>query len=75
MLLDHAVDAGMHVIVPYDRTVDRRFVERAHAAGLEVNVWTVNDPERMRELIDIGIDAIITDVPDVARRVVDGQAD
>jgi glycerophosphoryl diester phosphodiesterase len=37
----------------------------AREAGLAVNVWTVNDPDRMRELIDLGVDAIITDVPDV----------
>jgi glycerophosphoryl diester phosphodiesterase len=77
MLLEHAVDAGMDVIVPYDRTVDRRFIERAHEAGLSVNVWTVNEEDRMNELIEMGIDGIITDVPDVARRVVDahGSAD
>ncbi len=72
MLLDHAVEAGMHAIIPYDRTVDRRFVERAHESGLIVNVWTINDADRMRELIEIGVDGLITDTPDVARAVVDG---
>ena len=71
MLLDHAAEAGMDAIIPYDRTVDRRFVEKAHAAGLVVNTWTVNDADRMRELIDIGVDGLITDVPDIARAVVD----
>jgi glycerophosphoryl diester phosphodiesterase len=71
MLLDYAVEAGMDAVIPYDRTVDRRFIERAHDAGLTANTWTVNEPTRMRELIDIGIDGLISDTPDVAREVVD----
>ncbi|MGI9623012.1 MAG: glycerophosphodiester phosphodiesterase, partial [Acidimicrobiales bacterium] len=62
-------------IVPHDATVDRRFVQRAHAAGLLVYPWTVNDEERMAELVDLGVDGIITDLPDVARVVVDAPAD
>ncbi len=74
MLLEHAVEAKMDAIVPWDGTVDRSFIERAHGAGLEVNTWTVDDPERMRELIDMEIDGLITNVPDVAREVVDSGA-
>ncbi|MEM7285407.1 MAG: glycerophosphodiester phosphodiesterase [Actinomycetota bacterium] len=71
MLLDHLAESGMTAVVPYDPTVDRRFIERAHETGIAVYPWTVNDPERMAELIEIGIDGIITDTPDVARSVVD----
>ena len=39
---------------------------RAHERGLEVNVWTVNDPDELARLAAAGIDALITDVPDVA---------
>jgi glycerophosphoryl diester phosphodiesterase len=49
--------------------VDRRYVERAHAAGVQVHVWTVNDPAEMRRLLDIGADGIITDAADVLRDV------
>jgi glycerophosphoryl diester phosphodiesterase len=38
---------------------------------MEVNVWTVNDPEHMRQLLERGVDGLCTDVPDVARQVVD----
>jgi glycerophosphoryl diester phosphodiesterase len=39
---------------------------RAHERGLAVNVWTVNDPDELARLAAAGIDAVITDVPDVA---------
>jgi glycerophosphoryl diester phosphodiesterase len=44
-------------------------VARAHELGVAVNVWTVNGEDEMRRLAAAGVDAIITDVPDVARRV------
>jgi glycerophosphoryl diester phosphodiesterase len=49
--------------------VTRRFVDHAHRAGVSVKVWTVNDEHEMRRLIDWGIDGLITDRPDLARRV------
>jgi glycerophosphoryl diester phosphodiesterase len=51
------------------RVVDRRFVDVAHRSGLEVHVWTVNTEERMRSLLDLGVDGIVTDRPDVLRDV------
>lgn len=66
-----AVAHKMKTIHPWDVLVDVNFVERAHAAGLLVNVWTVDDPERMVQLIEMGVDGICTNVPDVARRVID----
>nr|MCQ3812404.1 glycerophosphodiester phosphodiesterase [Acidimicrobiia bacterium] len=47
----------------------RALIDAAHAAGLEVNVWTVNDPDQIAQLAALGADAVITDVPDVAREV------
>jgi len=47
----------------------REVVERAHATAMQVNVWTVNEPDDIRRLADAGVDAVITDVPDVARAV------
>jgi glycerophosphoryl diester phosphodiesterase len=64
-VIDTAVAGGHRAINPWDPFVDAELMRMARTAGLEVNVWTVNDTTRMRELIDLGVDAIITDVPDV----------
>ena len=44
--------------------VTKGYVEAAHKMNLEVHVWTVNSSEEMRELIEIGVDGIMTDYPD-----------
>ena len=49
--------------------VDARFVETAHAAGLQVHVWTIDEPRQMHELLDLGVDGIMTDRPAELRRV------
>ncbi|MEU7283590.1 glycerophosphodiester phosphodiesterase family protein [Streptomyces sp. NPDC045431] len=51
------------------RVVDRRFVRAAHERGLQVHVWTVNDPERMAALLDLGVDGIMTDHLETLRTV------
>jgi glycerophosphoryl diester phosphodiesterase len=50
---------------------DRRFLEVAAEAGIDVHVWTVNDPERMRALIDAGAAGIVTDELAVLRRALE----
>jgi glycerophosphoryl diester phosphodiesterase len=52
------------------RLVTARSVRGMHEAGVEVHVWTVNDPEAMRRLLDAGVDGLITDRTDVAREVI-----
>lgn len=49
-------------------------VERIHRAGQQVNVWTVNEPEDVRRLAELGVDAIITNKPDLVRSVLEGTA-
>ena len=52
------------------RVVSPRFVSDAHRAGLAVQVWTVDTEDAARRLLDWGVDALITDRPDVVVPVV-----
>jgi len=54
--------------------IDRAFIQRAHASGKDVFVWTVNDAVTMSRMISLGADGIITDRPDLARRVLTERA-
>ncbi len=66
--------AGHTALHPWDGLVDESLMAAATAHGLEVNVWTVDDPGRMAELIALGVDGLCTNVPDIARRIVDRTA-
>jgi glycerophosphoryl diester phosphodiesterase len=52
-----------------DRRVTRRGLAKATRLGLLATVYTVNDPDRMRELAALGVDGIFSDRPDLLRRV------
>jgi glycerophosphoryl diester phosphodiesterase len=59
--------------------IDRRFVEAIHGAGRQIHCWTVNDAVEMERLLDLGVDGIVSDRPDllnevVARRAASGRA-
>lgn len=51
------------------RVVTPRLVRKAHAAGAEVHVWVVDDPDEIRRLHAMGVDGIFTDRTDVLRDV------
>ncbi|MFC7549756.1 glycerophosphodiester phosphodiesterase family protein [Plantactinospora sp. GCM10030261] len=48
---------------------DRTMIDSAHARGLRVVPWTVDDPATMEALIDLGVDGIITNYPDRVRQI------
>jgi glycerophosphoryl diester phosphodiesterase len=53
------------------QVVDHRFVRTAHAYGLQVHVWTVNEEDRMHRLLDLGVDGIMTDHIETLRKVME----
>jgi glycerophosphoryl diester phosphodiesterase len=53
--------------------VDQRLVRAAHAARLQVHVWTVDAVSEMQRLLDLGVDAVMTDLPAVLRDVLRGR--
>ncbi|MEZ4560108.1 MAG: glycerophosphodiester phosphodiesterase family protein [Caldilineaceae bacterium] len=62
---------GATIWSPRARDVTPDLLDRAHTAGLRVIPWTVNDPDDMRRLIDLGVDGIITDRPDLLLTLAD----
>jgi glycerophosphoryl diester phosphodiesterase len=66
----HDVDA-LQVPVRYGpvTVVTPGFLRRAHRLGLQVHVWTVNDPAEMARLLDIGVDGLVTDRADRLKAV------
>jgi glycerophosphoryl diester phosphodiesterase len=61
--------AGGAIWSPFFGDVDPALISESHHLGLEVVVWTVNKPEDMARMIDIGVDGIISDHPDLLRKV------
>jgi glycerophosphoryl diester phosphodiesterase len=66
---------GIHAVQIPERalrvsTITPRTLSAFHAAGVEVHVWTINEPDRMRLLLDAGVDGIVTDRADLALQVV-----
>ena len=52
------------------RILTPRFIRSMHAAGVEVHVWTVNDPDDMSRLLNLGVDGLVTDRCDLAAAVI-----
>lgn len=72
-MIQQLIDRGHSAVHPSVHLLGRDVVDSCRRAGLQVNTWTCDDPVRMRELVDWGIDGICTNVPDVALKVVAGR--
>lgn len=53
--------------------VDARFVRCAHTRNIQIHVWTIDDPDEMIRLLDLGVDGIMTDRPAVLREVLESR--
>ncbi len=65
--------ADVNILSANIKTVDAEFMKKAKANGKEVAVWTVNKPEDMKRMIELGVEQIITNYPDILRKVIDGK--
>ena len=65
--------AGCEVWSPRYNELARAQVAEAHALGLKVVAWTVNDRADMARIIDMQVDGLITDYPDRAREIMAGK--
>ena len=65
--------AGGGIWSAYFGDLNAQLVKEAHAIGLKVLAWTVNDPVIMERTLDYGIDGLITDRPDLARKVLEAR--
>ncbi len=73
-MVERARALGAEAVNPEDSLVTRELVREAHAAGLAVYVFTVDDPAEMRRLLDLGVDGLFTNVPARMRALVDAPA-
>jgi glycerophosphoryl diester phosphodiesterase len=72
--VDWAIAAGVTDLGLEHTLADERVVVAAHAARLSLGVWTVNDATTMRRMLELGVDIITSDRPDLAKRVQQGDA-
>jgi len=72
------VEYGGYQIPEYSgitRVVSPRFIDQAHDAGLDVQVWTVDSEADARRLIEWGVNGLITDRPDILKSVIQSTVD
>ena len=58
-----------HIIHPYKNNANRIYIEKQHRYNRRVHAWTVNDPQEIKQLLQNGVDGIITDNPKFAKKL------
>ena len=64
-LFEKALEGGIDYISPAWQGADESLIKEAHSNNLKVSLWTINDPEVMKQFINLKADAITTDRPDL----------
>lgn len=67
----HKID--VQALHPFAMFLSEEYVESCHADGIRVNPWTINDEHFIRLTQEYGCDGIITDLPDVAKQIIEGK--
>ena len=75
-LFDKSDFACLQIPTSYDLGIEitlnkQTLIDRAHRRNIAVQYWTINDPDEMRELIELGCDCIMTDNPKLLKEVLD----
>ncbi len=75
-LFDKSDFACLQIPTSYDLGITlkldkKTIIKRAHRRGISVQYWTINDPDEMRELIELGCDCIMTDNPELLKEVLE----
>ncbi len=75
-IFDSSDFACLQIPTSYDVGVDlaldkKTFIDRAHRRNIAVQYWTINDPDEMRRLIELGCDCIMTDNPELLKNVLE----
>jgi glycerophosphoryl diester phosphodiesterase len=71
-MLERAERLGAEALHPARSLVTRELVDESHRAGLRVHVFTVDDPDDQRRLLDWGVDGVFTNLPAQLRAILDG---
>ncbi len=66
-------DAGATILWQERTMVDRPLADALHGSGMQLLVWTVDDAADMQRLLELGVDGLCSNRPDVARRAVDAR--
>lgn len=69
--LEALEDTSATVLWEEQSLIDAALVDAVHRAGYRIHAWTVNDPDDMRRLLGLHVDALCTNVPDIARRALE----
>ncbi len=64
-----ALALGVSALHPWKNLITPLLVKKAHAAGIKINAWTVNSASDLIRYANMGVDGLITDVPDEARKI------
>ena len=66
-----AKSIGADALHPHQLFVSQELIDEAHENGIMVNPWTVNREKDITKLVKMGVDGVITDVPNIAKRIIE----
>ena len=73
-MLRHAVENGHQALHPHETLVDDEMREATKNEDIHLNTWTVNNHLRVIELLELGVEGLITDVPDEVLKILQARA-